>query len=121
MESENKSRGVDQFLLEQIESVPHLEALLLLWNSRPRPWPVIDVAKALFIAPEAARGVLEDLAVRRLILPVRGESGRYHYASDTNRDCLLLAVDTAYRCELVRISRLIHSKPLPRIDRPITR
>ena len=26
---------VRQFLLDQIDSVPHLEALLLLWNSRP--------------------------------------------------------------------------------------
>jgi hypothetical protein len=37
---DENSRDVDQFLLEQIDTVPHLEALLFLWNSRPQPWSV---------------------------------------------------------------------------------
>jgi hypothetical protein len=31
-------KEVDQFILVEIDSVPHLEALLLLWNSKPRKW-----------------------------------------------------------------------------------
>ena len=46
---------VDQFLQDQIDTVPHLEALLLLWNSRPKPWSVVDMADGLFVAPEAAK------------------------------------------------------------------
>ena len=35
-EKEQSGNEVYEFILDQIESVPHLEALLLLWNSRPQ-------------------------------------------------------------------------------------
>jgi hypothetical protein len=33
---ETTKKEVDQFILDEIDSVPHLEALLLLWNTRPK-------------------------------------------------------------------------------------
>ncbi len=101
---------VDRFLLEQIESVPHLEALLLLRNNRPKAWSVDEMAKALFLGLEPCKDILDDLVRERLIVP-DSISGNYQYQPDPALDTLLSAVDSAYRHELIRISRLIHSKP----------
>jgi hypothetical protein len=105
------NREVDQFLLDQIDTVPHLEALLLLWNNRRRSWSVEDMAKALFLAPEPAKAIMDDLVRRRLVTFSPGKPDNYRYDSEPNRDRVVDAVDAAYRRELVRISRLIHSKP----------
>jgi hypothetical protein len=102
---------VDQFLLDQIDTVPHLEALLLLWNSRPKLWTREDMEKALFVGEDAAKQVLDDLVQRGLIVAVPGVSETYYYEPAPHRDQLMACVDLTYRRELIRISRLIHSKP----------
>ena len=110
-ENDDDRRAVDQFLRDQIDTVPHLEALLLLWNSRPKPWSIDDMAKGLFLAREAAQEILGDLARLGLIVSVHGESETYYYEQDVKRDHLVGSVDATYRRELIRVSRLIHSKP----------
>jgi predicted ArsR family transcriptional regulator len=112
-EDEPVSHSVDQFLRDQIDTVPHLEALLLLWNSRPKLWSTEEMAKGLFIAFETAKEILDDLVRQRLIAveAVPGASETYRYEPEVNRDELVAAVDSTYRRELIRVSRLIHSKP----------
>ena len=109
----DSSPDVDRFLREKIDTVPHLEALLLLWNSRPRPWSVHEMAKALFLAPDLTKAILDDLVRHRLV--GLGSSGAtyegYFYEPEPDRDDLVAAVDASYRRELIRVSRLIHSKP----------
>lgn len=102
---------VDQFLLNYIDTVPHLEALLLLWNSRPNSWSAEEMAHRLFLAPEAAADILGDLVRQRLVTAVPDPLGVYCYEPEPDRDRLLASVDAIYRHELIRISRLIHSKP----------
>lgn len=101
---------VDRFLLDRIETVPHLEALLLLWNSRPKAWSAESTGDALFVSTDAARAILEDL-IRQNLIAVSGPSSGYLYESEAARDRILTLVDGAYRRELIRITRLIHSKP----------
>ena len=110
-EKDQDGPDVDQFLLDQIDTVPHLEALLLLWNSRPKEWSVEDMAKALFLPAEAAKEILEDLVRQRLVAHISGSYESFRYESQPDKDQLIAAVDSTYRKELVRISRLIHSKP----------
>lgn len=98
------------FILDEIESVPQLEALLLLRNTRPRKWMVDELSKRLYISREAARSVLEDLSRKKLILLDPADS-TYHYAATEDRDRLIGLVDETYRRQIVRISQLIHSKP----------
>jgi hypothetical protein len=109
-EQDHAKSAVDQFLRDQIDTVPHLEALLLLWNSRPKPWSIEEMAR-LFLASEAGREILGDLARQGLIVTVPGEVGTYHYEPEEKRDQLVGSVDSTYRRELIRVSRLIHSKP----------
>jgi predicted ArsR family transcriptional regulator len=99
---------VDEFVLAEIESVPHLEALLLLWNSRPKQWSLEQMANALYISEEATHTILQDLIQRDLIK--KDDSGSYFYNSDFKHKTLIEELDKAYRRELLRITRMIHSK-----------
>ncbi len=109
--ADHDKTNIDQFLQEQIDTVPHLEALLLLWNSRPKPWLVEDMAQGLYLAPEATKEILDELVLKDLIVNVSGACETYCYESTPDRDELLAAVESTYRHELIRVSRLIHSKP----------
>ena len=102
---------VDRFILEYIDSVPHLEALLLLWQQNSEPWTVEDIAKRLWIEPEDARGILQDLEREHFLTLVAGEAEQYRYRTEPNTDRLLQALSDAYREEMIRISRMIHAKP----------
>jgi hypothetical protein len=110
-EEKSATTIVDKFILDQIETVPHLEALLLTWGRRPQDWTAETMAKALYVPQEVAGSILRDLAQRNLLREVTDRSGTYTYASGTpERDELIAHVDRTYRRELIRISRMIHSK-----------
>jgi predicted ArsR family transcriptional regulator len=116
---DNKARErVDQFILEQIESVPHLEALLLVWNRRPHEWSAGEMAAALYIVPEEADKILQELVQRDLIASHTDANGVSHFLygpqSEAN-DKLLQDLDLIYRRELVRVARMIHSKASPAV------
>ena len=102
---------VYEFIRERIESVPHLEALLLLWNSRPQPWSVENLAKRLYVAKERAHALLTDLVREHLITAVAGPPAGYEYNSKSvAQDQMIAAVDATYRREVVRVATLIHSR-----------
>jgi DNA-binding MarR family transcriptional regulator len=103
---------VDQFILEEIESVSHLEALLLIWRSRPKSWAPEDMAKALYVSSENTLAILRDLESRQL---VSNESGNYFYQSNLEGDDLIEELDRVYRRELIRVSNMIHSKASPSV------
>jgi RIO-like serine/threonine protein kinase len=110
-ESQKRQLAVEQFILDQIDSIPHLEALLLLWNNRPKAWPADELAKRLYVNLENAKGILQDLARLRLIVSDAGPPEQYFCELKSEGDDLLAAVDATYRRELIRISNIIHSKP----------
>ncbi|HVZ16960.1 MAG TPA: hypothetical protein VG897_07580 [Terriglobales bacterium] len=107
---DNVNSKVEEFIIEQIESVPHLEALLLIWKNHPQKWFVQDMARALYVPPEVAERVLSDLQARDLIVRSPDGSDSYFYHPSEERDGLLKDVDRTYRTQLVRVSSLIHSK-----------
>jgi hypothetical protein len=110
-DQDNDRSEVDRFLLERIETVPHLEALLLLWNSRPKTWSADALAEALYVSPDLTREILDDLVRKNLVALSASPATGYFYESEAARDRLTGLVDLAYRRELIRITRLIHSKP----------
>ncbi|HVT95941.1 MAG TPA: hypothetical protein VHE33_00440 [Acidobacteriaceae bacterium] len=103
---------VDRFILDEIDSVPHIEALLILWNSRPRTLSVEELAGLLFLPQDHTRQILEDLQQRTLV--VSGETGNA-YNPAYPRDHLMADVDRTWRRELVRVSNMIHSKASPAV------
>ena len=111
MEGDTRRLQVDRFVLEEIDSVPHLEALLLLFNSRPKTWSTEEMAKSLYVRNEAASKILDSLLHRKLVVASHEKSDLFFYSSDDEaRNAMLQDVDAIYRKEVVRISSMIHSK-----------
>ena len=111
-QEEQPTKEVDQFILDEIDSVPHLEALLLLWNSRPKQWAPDEMSKAIYISSEQTQSILQDLQNRKL---AENDSGRFFYQSSLGRDRLIDSLDRIYRREVVRVSTMIHSKASPAV------
>lgn len=110
MEDHATQKNVDDFILEKIDGVPHLEALLLIWNHRPKKWATDEIARALYVHPDVAGKTLENLKQNALVTE---ENGRYFYQESAEKNTLMQAVDKTYRRELVRISNMIHAKASP--------
>lgn len=105
--------GIDvyEFILENIDSVPHLEALVLLWNSRPVWWTCEELASRLYVPLEKVSQLLRDLVRMELIAELPASPPKYSYlAKSEEQNDLLLSLDAAYRRDLVRISTMIHMK-----------
>ncbi|HEX4039199.1 MAG TPA: hypothetical protein VHX37_14170 [Acidobacteriaceae bacterium] len=113
MEEQNPIRtDVDRFIFDEIDSVPHLEALLLLWNTRPRRWPIDELSRYLYIPSDRTRQIIRDLQQHEL---AGCDSDACFYISAEARDTLIADVDRTWRRELVRISNMIHSKASPAV------
>jgi len=103
-----------RFILDRIDSVPHMEALLLLWETPEKTWTEVEIARRVYVSVDVARAILQDLAGRKLAA-VRAESGagyRYDSAWDPT-GAEMAAVARTYRQQLVRVASLIHSKGSP--------
>lgn len=103
-------QDVDSFILNDIDSVPHLEALLIVRAHRPQSFSIAEVASQLYIHEEAAASILRDLERRGFLRTVSGDANRYEYAASGELEALVMQVEITYRRELVRVANMIHSK-----------
>lgn len=109
------SEAIENFIRQEIDTIPHLEALLLAWKNPQRQWTVEEMSAELYVDAGRARNVLQDL-VRRNLLAVTTEPERYSYRSIfSERDELIAAVESAYRKQLIQISRMVHAKAAPSV------
>jgi DNA-binding IclR family transcriptional regulator len=111
-EDELQRQELDRFILDEVDSVPHLEALLLLWNNKPKHWAVEEMAKALYISQEATHSILQDLRQRGF---AQSDNDHYSYDPGYDREHLIQKLDRTYRREIIRISNMIHSKASPSV------
>jgi hypothetical protein len=106
--------NVYDFILENIDTVPRLEALVLLWNSRPVWWTSEELTSRLYIPLEKVPQLLRDLVRMELIAESPTSPPKYSYLPKSEeQNELLLSLDNAYRRDLVRISTMIHLKASP--------
>lgn len=103
---------VEQFLLAAIDTVPHLEALLLIFQNPATVWSVEALAARIYVSNEQAAAVLDDLTRRQLITRVQQSPAMYQFIPRSPEQTgLLNKVAEAYRTQLVPVARFIHSKP----------
>jgi len=108
------SEKVDRFIVDEIDSVPHLEALLLLWRGAPRQYSAAEIADQLYVSVGQGGAIGEDLHRRGLIAREHNSAAVFFYdMQNESHNELLEALDATYRRELIRISGIIHSKPSP--------
>ena len=104
------SQHVLQFIADQIDTVPQLECLLLLYEHDAEGWIAERVAARIYLAPQAARGILETLQ-RRGLVAVDGDPPRYHFNPEGSASRELMEhVAAEYQRYLVPIATFIHSK-----------
>lgn len=101
------SNEIRRFILANIPTVPHLEALLLL-RSEPHAWTGDALARRLYVEPAHADALLAHLQSSGL---VRSDAGLGHvYAPDPPEVAELIAqLCTIYSRHIVTITDLIHS------------
>lgn len=103
---------VEQFLLAAIDTVPHLEALLLIFQNPATVWSVEALAARIYVSDNQATAVLDDLTRRQLITRVQEAPPKYQFIARSQAQTELLhKVAQAYRTQLVQVARFIHSKP----------
>lgn len=95
---------------EHIDSVAHLEALVLMKNNSQSEWTAATIAQRLYVADDDAAKILSHLCDRMLI-QVKAD-GSYLFAPEPERlaKAALLLVDL-YTTHLIPLTRLIHAKP----------
>ncbi len=99
-----------RFILDNIDTVPHLEGLLLLWNGRPRALSEHTMAARLFVTGSGIAEITRDLARHGLIAVQEGDPAQCSYLSSPQNDRLVEALAEAYKTDLIRISTAIHRK-----------
>ncbi len=102
------SDEVVRFIADYIDSVPQLEALLLLWDTAPRAWSVDELAGRIYVSPQATQDIASTLERRRLVR--RDERGAYAFDPDAASAASMAEVAGTYRRRLAQVAGLIHSK-----------
>jgi len=100
-----------QFLAERIDTVPQLEALLLLWENPQRQWSEEELAARIYVGRPVAATILQALQRQQLATaePASPVQYRYNPQWDATGE-VMPEVATAYRRHLVPIATFIHSR-----------
>lgn len=110
MENGDQEDEVLSFIFENIDSVPHLEALLLIWQSGSEPWSAEQLAARIYVSVHQAKSILEDLR-RRGMTVQDAEDGPYRFATDWDAQRQLMPrLAKTYSRNLIGVTRMIHSK-----------
>ncbi len=102
--------AVRKFVAENISSVEHLEALLLLRSQPMRAWSAADLSRELYIGLEPAAARLSGLEAQGLLVRVPGPC--YHYRPrNPVLDLVVAELAELYKVRRHAIIALIYSQP----------
>lgn len=111
MNSPDIPARVLQFLAERIDTVPQLEALLLLWENPQRLWSEDEVAARIYVDRAVAATILQALQRQQLVTNEAEPVPRYRYNPQWDASGEVMAeVAAAYRRHLVQLATFIHSR-----------
>jgi hypothetical protein len=98
-----------RFILTSIDSIPHLEAVLLLRANPNVDWDVKMVAQRLFICEKKALEIMDDLVKAGFVSLKKNALYSFEPASDKLRE-MINDLSGVYYGNLIEITNLIHSK-----------
>ena len=114
MDSEGIRDDVAQLISQHINSIEHLEVLLLLFRNPQKAWTAAEVSRELYTTPESAARWLSELHSSGLALLDDTTQPCYRYKAGSN-DTAVGNLAAAYKERRVRIINMIVSKPLDHI------
>jgi hypothetical protein len=100
-----------EFLTRRIDSVPHLEALLLFFENPDKLWTGAEIASRVYVSRDRIREILVDLA-RHGFIRAEDADG-YCYQKSWDEAGLMSRVADIYSKHIVHIAELIHAKATP--------
>jgi hypothetical protein len=111
MSSPQIPAAVLQFIAERIDTVPQLEALLLLWENPQRAWTDEQLAARIYVSRAAAAQILQALQRQQLVAaePTQATHYRYNPQWDPTGE-VMPEVAAAYSRHLVPLATFIHSR-----------
>jgi hypothetical protein len=97
-----------RFIAENIDSVPQLEALLLLSEYPDQAWNAEQVAMRIYVRNDKAESILSALHRRRLVERREDTPDAYGFsvADDVRR--MVAELRGSYRANVVVVTRFIH-------------
>jgi hypothetical protein len=98
---------VVRFLNDRISSVPHLEALLIIWESNAA-WSAQQLSARLYLDESATRVVLDDLQRQGLLLSEDGVRFGFD-ARPAGAHAMMHLLARTYERNIARVATLIHS------------
>ena len=108
---------IAQFVIEKIDSVAELEALLLLRREPNRKWTPDEISRRLYLTAREAFEILVGLSTKGLVLYKAGASGWYEYEPGTaDLGRLVDRLCETYAKLIVPVTNLIHGKSKKRVQ-----
>lgn len=106
-----------EFIVNEIDSVGHLEALLLLRRDPGTKWSIDALAKRLYADANQLSEIVARLCSGGLAAEDQGDPSLYFYRprSDALRE-LVDRLAEAYAKHLVPVTNLIHAQPKSRVQ-----
>ena len=98
-----------RLILAYADTVPHLEALSLVWEGGRQQWTVPDIAARMYLPEDRALRVVRDLEAKGLL--VQTEPGHFTAAADPARRDTIARITQLYRDNLSRVATLLHAGP----------
>jgi hypothetical protein len=111
MQDQSIPDALRRFILTSVQSVPYLEALLLLHAEPHKPWGVQDVARRLYIGEAQALALLTAIHEAGIAERTGPELNQFRYQPTTAE--LAGTIDQlarTYATNLVGVTDLIHSR-----------
>ena len=100
-----------QFLAERIDTVPQLEAVLLLWEDPQRLWSEEELAARIYVGRPVAATIMQALQRQQLVTVEPSPVVRYRYNPQWDPTGEVMPeVAAAYRRQLVPLATFIHSR-----------
>jgi hypothetical protein len=108
---------LQKFIEREIDSVAHLEALLLVRADASRAWSADEVARSLYLSPEVCTALLRELVSHGFLAATDGGEVRFRYQpASQETEPLVHDLAELYRERRVTIVTLIYSKPISRVQ-----
>ena len=103
--------NIKRFILRSIDSVPHLEAILLLHREPETEWDAKMIAQALFIHEKKAAEILNDLYNSGFTVNKYKDIPTYYYQPNSQElEEIIVQLEGIYKHNLIKVTNLIHSK-----------